>query len=242
MLAILVGDFTAGEKLAQQALAAGQQMQVENVDGTFGIQMFTIQREKGGLHGLTPIIKRFVEQNPQATTWRPGLALIYSDLGLESEARAQFEHLAVSNFASIPQDALWVGSMAYLSEVCAFLGDTARADILYRLLLPYARLNIVVGFAVVCHGSASRYLGLLAAIMSRWTEAEQHFEAALEMNIRMGAKPWLAHTQVQYAAMLLARGQPEDRERAMSLLDEALTTANGLDMKFLVEKVEKLKQ
>lgn len=242
MRAMLGGDFTAGEKLAQQALKAGQQMQVENVDGTYGIQMFTIQREKGGLRGLTPIIKSFVEQNPEATTWGPGLALIYSDLGLEPEARAQFETLAANDFAGIPQDALWVGSMAYLSEVCAFLGDVARANILYRLLLPYAQLNIVVGFAVACFGAAARYLGLLAATMSHWTEAEQHFEAALEMNARMGARPWLAHTQVQFAAMLLARGQPADRDRANSLLDEALAIAAELEMKFLSEKIETLKR
>jgi hypothetical protein len=132
--------------------------------------------------------------------------------------------------------------MAYLSEVCAFLGDAARADILYRLLLPYARLNIVVGGGSACFGVGSRYLGLLAATMSRWAEAEQHFEAALETNASMGAKPWLAHTQAQYAAMLLARGQPGDRGRAHSLLHEALVTADELGMKFLVEKVETLKQ
>jgi predicted ATPase/DNA-binding SARP family transcriptional activator len=240
--AMLVGDFAAGEKLAQQALEVGQQMQVENVEGTFGIQMFTIQREKGGLRGLAPVIKSFVERNPEAAIWRPGLALIYSDLGFESEARAQFEHLAANDFAGMPQDALWVGSLAYLSEVCAFLGDVARADILYRFLLPYTQLNIVVGFAVACYGAVSRYLGLLATTMCRWEAAEQHFEDALAMNARMGAKPWLAHTQVQYAAMLLARGQPGDRGRAMSLLDEALATAHELGMKGLIEKAETLNQ
>jgi tetratricopeptide (TPR) repeat protein len=240
--AILAGDFAKGEQLARQARETGQQMQIETVDGIFGVQMFTIQREKGTLRRLTPVIQSFVEHNPEATTWRPGLALIYSDLGFEPEARAQFERLAANDFAGIPQDALWVGSMAYLSEVCAFLGDAARADILYRLLLPYARLNIVVGGGSACFGVGSRYLGLLAATMSRWAEAEQHFEAALETNASMGAKPWLAHTQAQYAAMLLARGQPGDRGRAHSLLHEALVTADELGMKFLVEKVETLKQ
>jgi tetratricopeptide (TPR) repeat protein len=242
MRAILAGDFAEGEQLARQALQTGQQMQIETVDGIFGIQMFTIQREKGTLRGLTPVIQSFVERNPEANTWRPGLALIYSDLGFEPEARAQFERLATNDFAGIPQDGLWAGSMAYLSEVCAFLGDDARADILYRLLLPYARLNIVVGGGMACFGAGSHYLGLLAATMFRWTEAEQHFEAALEMNASMGARPWLAHTQVQYAAMLLARVQPGDRDRAHSLLHEALATADELGMKFLVEKVETLKQ
>jgi hypothetical protein len=52
----------------------------------------------------------------------------------------------------------------------------------------------------------------------------------------------LAHTQHQYAAMLLARGQTGDRARAMSLLDQALAIAGEPGMKSLVEKAAALKQ
>ena len=131
--------------------------------------------------------------------------------------------------------------MAYLSEVCAFLDDPERAAVLYQRLLPYAGHTVVVGNAVACYGAISRYLGMLAATMSRWEEAEAHFEHALEMNARMGARPWLAHTQHQYAGMLLARGQREDRTRAMTLLDEALTIAHELGMQSLIGKVAALK-
>ena len=50
--------------------------------------------------------------------------------------------------------------------------------------------------------------------MERWEEAAQHFEDALAMNARMGARPWLAHTQHEYAVMLLARDQPGDRAQS----------------------------
>ncbi|MFQ5343278.1 MAG: hypothetical protein ACE5F6_17195, partial [Anaerolineae bacterium] len=240
--ALLHGDFEAAERLAQQALEIGQQMGVENADGTYGLQMFTIRREQGRLREVAPVVKYFVEHHDQATTWRPGLALIYSDLGMEREARAEFEHLAADDFASLSQDALWVATLAYLAEVCAFLGDAARAATLYRLLLPYDGLNAAVGFATACYGAVSRYLGLLAATMSRWEEAERHFEDALDMNARMEARPWLAHTQHRYAAMLLARGQAGDRERAVSLLDQALSTAGEFGMQALVEKLETPRQ
>ena len=64
-----------------------------------------------------------------------------------------------------------------------------------------------------------------------------HFEDALAMNARMGARPWLAHTQHQYAVMLLARHQPGDRDKAMALLDEALTTARELGMHALEGRI-----
>jgi len=57
------------------------------------------------------------------------------------------------------------------------------------------------------------------------------------MNARMRASPSLAHTQQQYADMLLACGQPSDRATAMSLLDEALAIASQLGMESLTDRV-----
>ena len=57
------------------------------------------------------------------------------------------------------------------------------------------------------------------------------------MNARMGARPWLAHTQHQCAVMLLARHQPGDRDKAMALLHEALTTARELGMHALEGRI-----
>jgi predicted ATPase/DNA-binding SARP family transcriptional activator len=241
-LLLLAGRLEEAERLAQEALDTARQTGVENADGVFGMQMFTIRREQGRLQELAPVIKYFVTHHSAAATWRPGLALIYSDLRLAQEARTEFEYLAANDFAGLPQDALWLTCIIYLSEVCAFLGDADRAAVLYRHLLPYAGHNVVVGFAADCYGAVSRYLGLLATTMSRWEAAEQHFEAALEMNARMGAKPWLAHTQYQYAAMLLTRDWAGDSDQAMSLLHEALATAHELGMKSLIERAEDLNQ
>jgi len=237
MRALLDGRFAEGEKLAQQALAIGQRLQSEGMDGAFGMQMFTLRREQGRLHELAPVVRHFVQQHGVASTWRPGLALIYCELGREREARAAFEQLAAHEFADLPQDSLWITCMTYLAEVCAFLGDARRAATLYRLLLPYNGYTVVVGSAHICYGAASRYLGMLAATMERWEEAAQHFEDAQAMNARMGARPWLAHTQHQYAVMLLARHQPGDRGKAMALFHEALTTARELEMHALEGRI-----
>ncbi len=232
MRALLDGRFADAEHLAQKGLEFGQQAEVENADGVFGIQMFLLRREQGRLAELAPAVRYFVRQHA-ATAWRPGLALIYSELGFVQEARTEFEHLAQHDFADLPRDGLWVTCITYLAEVCAFLQDTARAATLYHLLRPYAGRNVIVGGSVACYGAASRYLGMLAATMARWDEAEQHFQEALAMNTRTGARPWLAHTQHDYAVMLLARGQPEDHTQAMTLLEEALATARELGMRAL---------
>ena len=179
-------------------------------------------------------------RRPRAAAWRPGLALIYSDLRLDGECRETFEYLAADNFTRLPKDALWLTCIAYLAEVCAFLEDTDRAATLYRLLLPYDGRVVVVGSAVACYGAVSRFLGLLATTMCLWEQAERHFEEAVELNIHLEAWPWLAHTQHQYASMLLARGGDGDHSRAVTLLEKALTIAEDLDMQFLIRKAQAL--
>jgi DNA-binding CsgD family transcriptional regulator len=242
MRAILTGHFAESEQLAQQGLAIGQRLRGQDALGVFGMQMFTLRREQGRLKELAPVVKHFVQTSPEASTWRPGLALIYRELGLKEEARAEFTRLAAHDFATIPQDARWIACMVYLAEVCAFLGDVHRAATLYQRLMPYEGHNVVVSGSVACYGAASRYLGMLAATMSHWDDAQRHFEDALAMNARMGAQTWLAHTQHEYANMLLARGRPSDQDQVYALLQEALSLSRTLGMRALEERVVALQE
>ena len=241
MVALFEGRLEDSERFAREALELGGRMPGLDAEGIYGLQMFTVRREQGRLAELAPVVAHFVRHNA-ASTWRPGLALVYSELGLAAEARAELEAIAAEGFESVPQDGRWVTSMAYLAEVCAFLGDAERAATLYRLLLPFEGRNFMAPPNVACFGAASRYLGILSATMKRWPEAERHFEAALEMNARQHARPWLAHTRHQYAAMLLARNANGDRERALGLLDESLATARALGMVALEARTAGLRE
>jgi tetratricopeptide (TPR) repeat protein len=235
MRALLEGRFTEAEQLALQALTLGQRLQSQSAEGIFGMQMFMLRREQGRLHEVAPLVEMFVQErlNP---SWKPGLALMYTELGLPEKARAIFKDLAANEFADIPQDGVWAASITFLAEACATLGQRDDAEVLYRLLSPYK------GYAVVasewaCVGAASRFLGQLAATTGRWQEAEEHFEEALKMDARMGAKPWLAHTQFHYAHMLLERSIAGDIERARILLDESETIARQLGMRLLERQI-----
>jgi DNA-binding NarL/FixJ family response regulator len=242
MVALFEGRFEECERFAQQALEVGSRMPGLDAAGIFGMQMFSLRREQGRLKEVAPLIAHFVQTTPKAATWRPGLALVYSELGLADQARIEFEVLAANDFAAVPQDGLWVTCIAYLAEVCAFLRDAGRAAALYAALAPCDGRNIVAPPNVACFGAAARYLGMLAATMKRWPDAERHFEAALEMNARQDARPWLAHTQYQYAVMLLDRKGPDDRERAIAQLEGAAAISRELGMAALAERTDVLRQ
>jgi hypothetical protein len=71
---------------------------------------------------------------------------------------------------------------------------------------------------------------MLATTTGRWDDAARHFDDALETNERMGARPWLAHTQEDYAHLLNVRNAAGDNERACLLLTTALATSRQLGL------------
>jgi len=236
---ILHGDLGEAERFAEKALVAAHYIHGEVAHGVYGVQMFTIRREQGRLAEVAPLFRRFLDENPQDAAWRPGLALIASDLGFEQPARKAFEEIAATGFA-FPIDAKRNLTLSYLAEVCARLGDADRAEQLYELLLPYRDVALVVPVATVCCGSNARYLGMLAGVMGDWAAAEEHFEAALVMDERLRAWPWLAHTKYEFASALLARGRARDRGRAETLLAEAAASAERIGMPALQKQIRAL--
>jgi hypothetical protein len=61
------------------------------------------------------------------------------------------------------------------------------------------------------------------------------------MNIRLGARPYVALTEYEYARMLVSRAHAGDREHALSLISRASATAESLGMGALIAKAESLR-
>ena len=84
--------------------------------------------------------------------------------------------------------------------------------------------------------SIDRVLGRLAALCDM-DDAAGHFEDALAFCRKVGYRPELAWTCCDYADTLLQREGDGDREKAQSLLDEALNISRELGMRPLMERV-----
>jgi class 3 adenylate cyclase/tetratricopeptide (TPR) repeat protein len=237
MMAILDGRFTAAEALAEEALSLGRRTHGVEVEGVYGMQMFTIRREQSRLSEVAPVVKHLIEENPDETTWLPGFALIAADLGYRDAAQRRLSEMARTGFA-MPLDAKRSASLSFISEVAVSLGDREAAQTIYDLMLAYKNMTITAGVATVCFGAASRYLGMLSAALGNFEKAAEHFEHALEMNAASGSRPWLAHTQAEYANLLLKIGGKKAVERAMSLSEQAWAIATELDMVRLKKRLQ----
>jgi class 3 adenylate cyclase/tetratricopeptide (TPR) repeat protein len=236
MLASLEGRLAEGETIGQRALTLGSSQQGENAVQFFAAQLMTIREHQGRLLEMEPAIRAYAEQFPEILAIRAALALIYALEGPAEDAREHFEIAAANDFADLPRDTTWLLTLTMLTQAAAALGDTPRAALLYDLFAPYDSRTIVAGPAIVCHGSAAHYLGILAATIGRTDDAARHFTDAIEMHERMGALPYLAHSLREYAGLASRSDAAADRERASEMLGRALALYQELGMTHFATK------
>ena len=229
MFALAAGRMTDAEQLISLAFVFGERSLPSVAIPVYRLQRYALRDFQGRLEEVAPAIRSLVAEYPTRPVFRCALAYVQARLGHLPEAMRTFENLAQDGFSGLPFDQEWLYGMSMLAETAWLLRDPVSAAALYRLLAPwaaYAAADHPEGF----RGSISRYLGLLATMTRSWSDAELHYEDAIAADTRMGARPWLAHTERDYARMLHARNGSEDRERALALLEDARRTYRELGM------------
>jgi len=165
---------------------------------------------------------------------------VYAELGLLDEARAELKVLIGPGLPRVPRDALFLASMAYLTDAVALVGDRSAAALLYAALEPYRGTVVVVGHAIACYGAVDRYLGVLAETAGRSRDAERHYARAIELDGRAGAPTWLAHSRFRYASFLTRQGRRDGPRRAQALLQDVLDATIAIGMPTLERRAAAL--
>jgi tetratricopeptide (TPR) repeat protein len=208
----------------------GERAQSWNARVSYGLQLYMLRRAQGRLAEVHDLVRRSADKHPTYPICRCVLAQTAAELGHFAEAREALGALAEGGFAGVTFDEEWLVSVGLLAETAAALEEADLAAALYEQLLPWAD-RVAISYAEISTGAVARSLGLLATTMGRWRDAEPHFERALEMNARIGARPWLAHAKHDHGRMLLRRGGAGDRHRGLELLRQAATLYRELGMK-----------
>ncbi|MBV9820019.1 MAG: AAA family ATPase [Solirubrobacterales bacterium] len=239
-LALCEGRLDEAEAMAERAGKYAGVLRGPDASATYGMQLFNIRREQGRLGELAPVVRLLADDMRQAVSWRPGLVALLAELGMEQEARRELRRACEQGLPQLAQDALDVAGLTFLADATVALSEIEAAALLYPRLAALEGRPIVIGHLVACYGAADRYLGALAATLGEWDAAERHFEAALQLNQRMGADLWLAHTRYDYASMLRGRAGNDDEPRATALLAEAKRAARTIGMRTLATRIERL--
>ncbi|MGH7402917.1 MAG: ATP-binding protein, partial [Candidatus Rokuibacteriota bacterium] len=227
--AFLSCRFEDAERLAAGGRALGQRAPHQGISVFFPVLLFAIRMLQGRLSEMEPALREAIVMYPGLPAWRAALTVALLESQRDEEARMEFERLTVDDLAGVPRDFTWVVSLALLAQTCAQLDDGRRAAALHELLAPHARYCVrVTRVGVLTLGSVSHYLGLLAATMARWDAAVGHFEAAIDMNARIGAPGCAANSRYQLGRVLRQRGGAGDEERAREQLHRATAAARAL--------------
>ncbi len=234
-IALCEGRLADAEAMAERSHEWSRLLTGRDASGVYGIQMFGVRREQGRLAELAPLVRMLASRGG---AWRPGLASLLTEVGMEAEARRELARVASEGLDEF-RVSLWLASLTFLTDAAAALEDEALAALLYPELVPHEGTNVLIGHMVACYGAADRHLGMLAATLGEWARAESHFERAIELNRRLGARTWLAHTAYEYGRMLLRRGR-DRRDRAGELLGEADGLAEQIGMPALLARIRSL--
>ena len=235
MRSLLHGRYDEVPTLARRAKRIGTLIQGSDAQGVYSLQMFTLFRDTGRLGEVEPVVEQMTQSNAHSL-WGPGLALLFLELGQLDRAEQHFERLATRDFADVAADEMRLTSLAFVTEVCAELGDQRRAQTLYDQLRVHRGRLLVTGPGVACLGPVDRYLGLLAATFGDADGAGRHFAEAAAMAQSIDALPWLARCCHDAVGKGLEQQVGVDRP-----LDTARELAQRLGMSALLQSCDALR-
>lgn len=230
------GHFEEAERLAREARAVGRRAQDPTADGIFVGFMGCLGMETGDFEAFDEAMAHLpaVPPLPVVRAQLAAMDLVRGDI---PAARMAYEQLRAL-IDGLEMDAGWAHTVAYLAEMACAFDDLTAAERLYESLFPYA--DQMVGNSLFCLGSASRYLGMLAACLQRYEAAEEHMRSSIEMEGRAGGRPHVAHSHYALADLLVRSGAPAQAERAMGMATQCLEAAQLLGMRPLAHRVSSL--
>lgn len=182
--------------------------------------------------------QRAIDLTREAVGERPGhlfeaaTARMYVYLGRHDQAAVELERLLPLALAS--SGPRWLGAMADLAFAAVSVGDASAAAKIYPAMAPYRGMLVVRGGANSAWGPVSHHLGLLAATMGRTADAIRDLREAIELEERIGALPFLAHSLAGLAGALARAG---DGAQAAACRRRSREIAQRLGMSVLLKEL-----
>lgn len=242
--AVAGARFDEAERLLVQSRELATQIEVPAAVGLPRLMELYLNLERGGpplrALGLPAAmldrLARTAEATPEYAWPIRCMALLYAlEMGLEEEARVQFEALAARGFEDLPRDAYWLLCAALLAWVCADLVDRERAARLRDLLRPYAERTALGTATRIVLGPTRYFVARLGQVLGEREEARSNYEAAIERCQRLGARTCELRAAFGLASLDLGAGSAA-RASALARLGELARETRAVGMEGLAER------
>jgi hypothetical protein len=224
--AFIGGDTDRAEELATEALNIGTESGQPDAAIIYGTQLIVVRGQRGTMNELIPLIEKMASDAPEISPWMFGslLAKAHVEVDRTDEALRQLEAFAASGF-DLQLDQVWLSGMVDYADAAVECADPSYARPLFELLAPWHAQLPATGASAL--PPVSHYLGGLAGVLGRYDEADAFFSQSAAMSERMGAKFFLARTDLWWGMMLARRNRPGDADAAKARLLKAQRAARA---------------
>ncbi len=106
-IALCEGRLADAEAMAQRSHEWSRLLTGRDASGVYGIQMFGLRREQGRLAELAPVVRLLAAEPGRGGAWRPGLASLLAEIGMEAEARRELAGIAADGLDEF-RASLWL--------------------------------------------------------------------------------------------------------------------------------------
>ncbi|MGK2948221.1 MAG: AAA family ATPase [Acidimicrobiales bacterium] len=239
MRAMLDGDADAVAALAEECYAIAEQLEDPDGIGVYFGQLGVGLWMRGRLMELEPGYVDLMRSEPDEPLWPGVVAWLSVTNGRPEAARGLLSRFCAVE--DIPHGQHTLLTLFTMADVAAEVGDDDLVASLWDACLPYADHVVPIGMGAGCFGVLARPLGGLALRLGHTEEALAHYELAVSVCARLGARPWLVDAQIALADALVDLGRGDD-PRVGALVLEASTTASDLGLAVFDDRLAALRE
>jgi class 3 adenylate cyclase/tetratricopeptide (TPR) repeat protein len=169
-----------------------------------GILLMSLRWAQGRIQEIEPVLVPLLDQEIALPGLKAGLAQLYCEIGRYGEARGLIDAEVDTEFASCRDDPYQLNTLVLWSHAIADVGHEHAAEILLPDLLPH---HDEIGAAgVVTFGTAATAIAQLQGVLSRFDDADDMFEEAVNVCNRLRCPFFTALTRIAWARLVKARG------------------------------------
>jgi hypothetical protein len=219
--ALVAGRLSDAEDAAARSREAARETAAAPVlaESSFVRLVSCIRLVQGRLTEHEPARRAMAERATTVpATFHVAWAHAARERGDRAGARDAFAQALTGGLLELPRGPAWAVTLAWASDICAWIEDRATAAALLDLATPLG------GVMTWQYGPVARGAGLLQALLGRPAAAERSLRASVALCERMDARAFLAMAQLDLGMLLL----PSDEGHALVAQARAAATALGM--------------
>ena len=200
----LAGDFDEAEQLVKEAGKLGRDAKLHNASYGTAMQLLCISWARGRFVDLLPILELGDAEARGRVSNRVMLSRALAAAGRREEARCVIDGVTEEELESLPKDALWSTVLIAAAEAAYMVGAVEVARVVHRLLVPFSsRVAFARNWVVepIAFGAA------IAAACIRCPDADDLFEEAVAVSVRLDAPVMRARAEIAWAWSALRRSR-----------------------------------